>query len=464
MNDFYINEISQILEVAEQQQGSEIFLSLKMVMFDTEVNLNGCQYTKEFVEEIAENKDGKYTCLPLVADVEMLASGKYNKLTHLQDKKTGDFKTTQIGSFYKFETNTTDEGVVQLIGYARVPRRHKKVCAALLKLHKDGKLKFSYEIAVANYTVINGVKHIDIDENNFIIGLAVVSMPACVSSTSLLAASLENNLDIIEGEKMFQIIDDKAVGYLSAELDSQQIITKISKLLPSFLEGKLKGFDDEQHRNWDIHVKYIFNEYVVIYDYHTGDYYKITFKNGNNEIELLSLEKVVLEFIVAEIEKINKEANQVNIAELNAKIAELEGIVAEKDVTIAEKENLIAEKDAQIVAVGEQLTVSQAEVEALKPFKAQVEAIEVEKAELEKKEKCTALKEKATKVLDESEMIELAEAFEQLDEVKVNAKIAEKYVTLAEVAKNKKQDNLFASKRITDSNKLDESGSIFERE
>lgn len=464
MNDFYINEVSQILEVAEQQQGSEIFLSLKMVMFDTEVNLNGCQYTKEFIEEIAENKDGKYTCLPLVADVEMLASGKYNKLTHLMDKKTGDFKTTQIGSFYKFETNTTDNGVVQLIGYARVPRRHKKVCAALLKLHKDGKLKFSYEIAVANYTVVNGVKHIDVDENNFIIGLAVVSMPACVSSTSLLAASLENNLDILEGEKMFQIIDDNTVNYLSAELDEQQIRIKISKLLPTFLVDKLKGLDENPSRKWDISIKYIFSEYVVIYDWANGDYYKINFVSESDEIKLLTFEKVTLEFIVAEVEKFNKEANQVNIAELNAKIAELEGIVAEKDVVIAEKDNLIAEKDAQIVAVGEQLTASQAEVEALKPFKAQVEAIEVEKAELEKKEKCTALKDKASKVLDESEMTELAEAFEQLDEVKVNAKIAEKYVALAEVAKNKKQDNLFASKRITDSNKLDESGSIFERE
>lgn len=464
MNNYYMNEITRILEVAEQQQGSDIFLSLKMIMFDTEVNLNGCQYTKEFLAEIAENQDGKYTCLPLVADINMLTTGQYKKLTHLQDKKTGDFKTTQIGSFYKFELNETDDGVTQLIGYARVPKRHRKVVSALLTLHKEGKLKFSYEIAVANYTVKDNVKHIDVDEHNFIIGLAVVSMPACVNSTSLLAASLDDNLDeVYKGEDM----EDKCVtltemfakcaNYLTAEIDKEQIRTKIYNALPSFLVGKIDNCGVSGDGLYRCDIRYQFDTFVVLYDYKLGNYYKVAFAVENNEVNLISCDKVALEFVVAEVEKFNKEANQVTIEELKARVAELESMLAEKDTALADK-------DSQIVTVGEQLATLQAEVETLQPYKAQVEAIEAQKAEEVKVAKCKELKDKAAKVLDEAELAELAEAIETLDEATVNAKIAAKYVSLAEAAKNEKDNGLFVGHRMTDSNKLDDEGSIFERE
>lgn len=461
MKNYYMNEIVQILEIAEQHQGSDIFLSLKMVMFDTKVNLNACQYTKEFLAEIAENVDEKYTCLPLVADVNMLINKQYKKLTHLQDKKTGDFKTTQIGAFYKFELNETSDGVTQLIGYARVPKRHKRVISALLELHKEGKLKFSYEIAVANYTVKDNVKHIDVDENNTIIGLAVVSMPACVSSSSLLVASLDNNLEkTFKGEKD---MDENVIAlknledcktFLTAELEAFQLRTKLINALPSYLASIFA--ENLEMVSYNFKIEFIFSSFVIVRDMHTSDYYKLVYTVENDGIQFKSFEKVTMEFVVPEVETFINKQNEKEKEELNNKVEELNKLVSEY-------ENAMADKDSQIVTIGEKMAVLQAEIEALKPYKEKLEIIEIEKAEAEKQAQRDELKAKASKVLDEGELVEIAEAIENIDEVAVNAKIAAKYVALAE-KETSKEKTIVIKNRITDSNVLEGKSSVFERE
>ena len=44
----------------------------------------------------------------MYADVKALTNGNYNRLGHLYDVRTGEFHSTQIGSFYQFEKQVID--------------------------------------------------------------------------------------------------------------------------------------------------------------------------------------------------------------------------------------------------------------------------------------------------------------------------------------------------------------------
>lgn len=120
---------ASVVSISEIQQ-SEIYMTVKAVMFETPgANLNGVRVTAAFLDEIIANED-KYVGIPLYADARNLAMGNYEHLGHLYDAKTGEFHSTQIGSFYKYEKIQTAEGFA-LVGYARIMKRNMAICKAI---------------------------------------------------------------------------------------------------------------------------------------------------------------------------------------------------------------------------------------------------------------------------------------------------------------------------------------------
>ena len=171
--------------VVSEIQQSDIFMTAKARIFETpKANLNGVRVTPAFLDEIVGNSE-KYVGLPLYADVKALKSGSYNRLGHLYDARTGEFHSTQIGSFYQFEKEDFEDGSY-LIGYARIPKRDKKLSKAIAELFADESLKFSFEIACGDCEEQeDGTTLIDASENNYLEGTAIVTFPACEDAVAL---------------------------------------------------------------------------------------------------------------------------------------------------------------------------------------------------------------------------------------------------------------------------------------
>ena len=171
--------------VISEIQQSEIFMTVKARICEAPAaNLNGARVTEAFIDEIVSNEN-RYVGLPLYADVRALANGNYRRLGHLYDAKTGEFHSTQIGSFYQFEKETFDGGCA-LIGYARIAKRNKKVSKAISELFTDGALKFSFEVAVGEYEELDdNTILIDASDSNYLEGTAIVTFPACEDAVAL---------------------------------------------------------------------------------------------------------------------------------------------------------------------------------------------------------------------------------------------------------------------------------------
>lgn len=137
-------------------------------------------------------------------------------LTHRLNKNSGIFESEQIGSFYSF-AKEIDNGVISLLGEARIPKRNPMLCETLMKLYEAGALNFSFEILVGNATQVDGITLIDAAEGNELIGMAVVTTPACPEATALkLIAEDENDDDREDEEEMDE--KDKKIAELEAKL------------------------------------------------------------------------------------------------------------------------------------------------------------------------------------------------------------------------------------------------------
>lgn len=181
MSTRFVTFASVISEIEQ----SDIFMTVRARILETpKANLNGCRVTNDFVDNIISNKE-RYVGLPLYADKKALVNGNYNRLGHLYDSRTGEFHSTQIGSFYDFEKEDFENGSY-LVGYARIPKRDKEISKAIAELFADGALKFSFEIACGEYSELeDGTIEIDASENNYLEGTAIVTFPACEDAVAL---------------------------------------------------------------------------------------------------------------------------------------------------------------------------------------------------------------------------------------------------------------------------------------
>lgn len=342
-----VEKVKDIVFIGETIEKNEVFLEIKMCMFDNKVNLNNVCYTKEFLQEIVDNQE-KYICLPLVCDTWALLNCE--KMTHMYDEYEGKFYTTQIGSFKKFELEYGEDDLVKLIGYARVPKRNEDICEALNFLHEHGELKFSYEIIAKTYNVVDNITIVDAAEENSLIGLAVVSNPAYPNAVSLLVAENQEK----GGENMENQIET-ASDVLTTDVANAEE-TKVVKVIEE---------DDDE-------------------------------KECKEDTECGKCDP-----------KPKKSCGESTAEELNAKIGELSDIITELRAEIESHKTEIAE-----------LTV----------YKEKFEAAEIQKAEEEKQVKIAELRAKAEKVLNETELAEVKEDIESLNEVAVMKKISDKYI------------------------------------
>jgi len=195
--------------ISEIQQ-SDVFMTVKARICEApEANLNGARVTEAFIDEIVGNET-RYVGLPLYADVKALTNGNYNRLGHLYDVRTGEFHSTQIGSFYKFEKQNIQNGCA-LVGYARIPKRNKKLSKAISELFADNALKFSFELSVGEYTELEDETIlIDASENNYLEGTAIVTYPACEEAVALELVAQKNTDETRKGESEMAEVETKA--------------------------------------------------------------------------------------------------------------------------------------------------------------------------------------------------------------------------------------------------------------
>lgn len=219
---------------------SDIYLTVVARLFKaSEANLNKTRVSMDFIDEIVANQD-KYYGLPLCADVDNLTAGNYNRLNHLYDAKTGQFHSTMIGSFYRFEKEDAPDGVY-LVGYARVLKRNASVCNAITELYNSRRLKFSFEIACADYNELpDDTLEIYASENNYLEGAAIVSYPACEEAVAmdLVAETEAQSEDEIEKgvipmseEAKVVVAEDEKIVDTNAE--AENVVAEVEEKVPT---------------------------------------------------------------------------------------------------------------------------------------------------------------------------------------------------------------------------------------
>lgn len=215
--------------VISEIQQSEIFMTVKSRICEAPAaNLNGVRVTEAFIDDIVDNQE-QYVGLPLYADVRSLTSGNYRRLGHLYDARTGEFHSTQIGSFYQFDKEKTDDGCA-LIGYARIAKRNKKLSKAICELFADGALKFSFELSVGDWEDLDdGTIQIDVSESNYLEGTAIVTFPACEDAVALEFVAQHEADDSTEGGETEMAEKDNVLQETTAEETVETAEEKIAE-------------------------------------------------------------------------------------------------------------------------------------------------------------------------------------------------------------------------------------------
>lgn len=225
-------------------------------------NLNGARVTEAFIDEVVSN-EARYVGLPLYADVKALTSGNYRRLGHLYDSKTGEFHSTQIGSFYQFEKEEFKNGEetgCYLVGYARIAKRNKKLSKAISELFADGALKFSFEVAVGEYEELDDdTILIDASESNYLEGTAIVTFPACEEAVALeLVAQRKaeksaeaddtegGEKEMAEKEKVIEEVAEEQIAEKAAETPAEEIAEETSEKTEEVAEEAKEEVAEEE--------------------------------------------------------------------------------------------------------------------------------------------------------------------------------------------------------------------------
>jgi hypothetical protein len=458
---------ASILEFASEQESNDIYMTVKLILLTSEVNLNGLKYSDDFIKEIEENKQ-KYLSIPLVAEVDKLNRKQYGNLTHKFNSKTQKFETSMIGSFVDFSTDVVD-GVLRLIGEVRIPKRFGATVEALQELYASDSLKFSYEILVSDYNVVNGIKYVDKSDKNSIIGMAVVSDPAVPEAKAfMLVAALEKDFNNVDGGVNMSKVRSKEMTCEEFFADSK--VVKIGEL--DLLQVRLKIFSQLENvlgsEWWNFDVMEMGVDYIILLKCDNGGLYRIDYSINSDEVVLSEIYKVSKNYIkieevqekMADLEKL-----QDNLTAALAEIESLKTEIANKEVTITEKDGIIASKDeelatvnASVVTLSESVITQKQEIETLQASKDELDAINAEKAETEKAEKVVALKEKYSDLLSAEtlELPEIDEAIQNLNESVLQAKVTE--FALEAIVKKSEEAKVDTAKRVTEDMALETSG------
>lgn len=373
-------------------------MEIQLVVLNNKVNLNGVVCTKEFINNIVADQE-KYKHLPLFCDLDKLRSR--GVLSHNYNARTDEFGTSQIGSFTSFSKMELD-GVVYLIGTAKVSKRNSYIIDALEELAKKEELKFSYEVVAEATVNVDGVEYITGDPENYLIGVAVVTDPAVPEARALQVAEAQAQTQSEEKEDV--------------EVDKELKQPKEEK---EIVEAE--------------------------------------------EVETVKEEDVEIEKAVdANPELKEKEEPQTPPAS-NAKEEEMAacGTDKEKAACGTDKEKAAEEpvveddKKEQIIKLEKENASMKEELAAIKEELSKMKTAEEEKVKASKRQE---LLDKVSTVLDEEEIALIKDAIDDIDENAVNAALAEKLLKEKVAKDNKKKEPFVASFRMTDSCKPADSG------
>ena len=394
-----MNEVMRtcFASVVSELQQSDIYMTVKARLFETpKANLNGARVTAAFLNEIVENEE-KYVGLPLVADVKALANGRYDHLGHLYDARTGQFYSTQIGSFYKFEREDFDGGSY-LVGYARIMKRNQAVCKAIAELFAEGALKFSFEISCGSYEKLDdGTIRIDVGENNFLEGAAIVTFPACEDAVALeLVAECDRIADDLrKGEN--EMTDVKESAEVVAEEVTEAVAEEAVETTAEVNETKEEQVEEteetaacgkKKEETADVVVTEVNEERTSTYAYdnETGEeaVQTVSVETRTTHVEKDANLVVAEDDPPAENPPAEVTPEDVPVVEDESQKKTAEEMISELAATIAELRKEIAElKEAQVVVAAKQ-------EEKINPFIAEIKPVHNKYSLLEKAESAEA--------------------------------------------------------------------------
>jgi hypothetical protein len=184
MNNMSVFTESKALRLANTSNPA--YMVIDFIVCSDEINLNGEKLTKEGLELNAES----LVDMPIQVDRYRLEKGLYSSLTHRAEKD--GLKTDSVGVITKVWLETNDNDVTTMYASAKIWKRYKATCEALVELYAEDNLKFSWELVSTNWiTAEDGTRqHSDF----YFMGHCIVSMPSYpIAKAQLLVAELEQN-------------------------------------------------------------------------------------------------------------------------------------------------------------------------------------------------------------------------------------------------------------------------------
>lgn len=317
---------ASVLSVSELQS-NPIYISARIRICSTRVNLNKQAVTKEFIEEIVVNK-ADYIGLPLYADTRRLLAKDYRRLGHLYDPSSGKFYTDQIGTFVDFEV-AEDEFGTSLIGEVRISKRNDDICEAIVELFAAGNLKISFEVFYTDFVKENGVTIINKSERNRLISACVVSVPAYPEASALAL--------VAEKDVTADVTKINFAEYTNSEVSIDTLVQWLYEYLYA-----MSVMDNAV-------IERIGPDFAILYQIGIGKTYKLDFAVMPSGLDILDLYEV--EFV----RKLETKGNdymsnsEVKTDEVLVVVETTETVVAEEakaDVTETETVDVAVSEDA----------------------------------------------------------------------------------------------------------------------
>lgn len=467
----------RIISIGEDESSSKLFLTIDFVLNDTNVNLNGVQYSESFLQDIVDNQD-EYISMPLKVDYNKLINENVSSLTHNYSKSTNRFYNQMIGSFTKFYIEKSDNGEYELCGQVRIPKEFDQACEIIQQLYEDNSLFVSYEIYVGKYTTKNNgeIKYVDKDPENYLSAYSIVSTPAVPSAKAIaLVAELidKEGEEIVPSKTKYtkqQFIADFKKGIKKkeiAELSYDQVMSQLWDQIKINLGDEYYDFYMEDNGV----------DFMIMQNYSDGSLIRIDFTVDGDTVVALDAYPVIRSYEPAnKNEDGNEEDNNneedddnMTLEEAKAKIEAAEAKLKAKETELASKIKEVSEKDKKVKAKDDEIAEANKKVETLsasvlekdnvikdlKPIEEKYNTLIAEKTEKENAAKRVELKNKFSKLLS-AEILsepEMAEAINELDESKLNSRVVE--IAMAKATEETKDKKVETASIITDNLNLE---------
>jgi len=442
-------------KILSLQDSNDVFMTLKMIVCTSDVNLNKARFTEDFITNYGSTLKDQ----PLTVDREELEAGNYDSLTHLFDPYSNELKTDPIGVIVETWSEKDDDGIFVLYATAKIWKRFPETCMAIMGLHSSENLRFSCEVLVED-EIKNNDGTYDITKGAFI-GHTIVSFPAEVRAKSQLLVAEALNSDI---KKEASNLSDEVKVEEVVETEEEIVEEKVEKSELSFEQitemiwNKLNA--DDKYKYW---IMRVYENYVIVQSNEDGKLYKLTYSIEESEImlDMENMVEVMIEFVeMAEVKMFESEKYikpDENITKLN-ELQEKYDSAIKANETFEVKVN---ELNDSIVSINEKIVEKDTIIEELNIFKVELEQIKESQIQEEVKAKQSKLSEMVAKTglfTEEEVQIEIAELIESCNEIEIKAKIADKVI--ANLVEQEIEDVIIVNENVKGEQLIDEKDEI----